>query len=378
MKRNREDEKSGVDHDAANGTSEEREQDPEDLVEASSRKRARTEKVKSTLVVFKLPRVKPGDYRIIVAGLDPPAGSVEDKQHDNSTSKTLIIRIGHNRFDWIDFSKRCNVDDSLNAGFDRNKYYKELMADPNQVSRFRLELEARVREHLEVGNPLPVVYAAGVVVNKVIATFSSWTLTKCSHGISIVTSPDLPGPFLLMTGYDHPTAAVQSGGKKSMRTRHDDLVNMLITMSDPAVSSLSPTVTAVNAHIASKLDKTTKKRDETRTKIAGMLRTKPKLLPRLSNLPLHDATIVDRVASLIQLVGVPIAKRLVQVVYGFVSFLGGSPDCVERIAKFGNVVGVRTTVHWRRLLTAGVITALHNRPVDFFEGLAKFSKKTGI
>lgn len=184
-------------------------------------------------VTFVLPEVQPGIRRIIIAGLDPPANSHPHQQHDNHTSKLLIAELGHNLFDWIDCCKRAAVGTTLNGAFDRKSYYQELLQDPMELTRYRLELEGRVKDHLDVGNLLPLMAAAGVVVNIAIVTFSSWHLADCGYGVMLVTTPDLPHPFLLMTGYDHPTAAVQSGGDETMRKRHHDLVNMLITLHDP-------------------------------------------------------------------------------------------------------------------------------------------------
>ena len=80
------------------------------------------QKIAPVDISFLLPPSFTGERRIIIAGLDPPANSRPDRQHDNFTSKQLIKKLGHHLFDWIDFSKRRKNPLSPES-FDRECYY---------------------------------------------------------------------------------------------------------------------------------------------------------------------------------------------------------------------------------------------------------------
>jgi hypothetical protein len=180
--------------------------------------------------VFRLSACKPGEPRITIAGLDPPANSAEDAQHDNMTSQLVCSKLGGDHFDWIDISKRSG---NYVLGFDRHRYYKKLLADNNDaITRFQQDISARVEEHVNVGNSYPIVYAAGEVVNE------AWERFTCVKRVRVLSQADgieewvtPPGcKFLLLRHHVHPSAALRAGGERGLRARVDRAMNILAAM----------------------------------------------------------------------------------------------------------------------------------------------------
>ena len=86
------------------------------------------------MVPFVLCKVEAGTPRLNIAGLDPLANSKSNKQHDNTTSKALANGFGHDRFDSIDFSKRCvQGGGTLDSGFDRNDHFQAILGGGGKV-----------------------------------------------------------------------------------------------------------------------------------------------------------------------------------------------------------------------------------------------------
>ena len=186
-------------------------------------------KPKTASTTFALPPSTRNCPRLIIAGLDPPANSEQNQQHNNHTSKMMIKVLGNDHFDWIDFSKLAAVGVSLNGAFDRKQHYKTLLASEEEVNRFERELVARVHEEIDVGNTFPIVYAAGEIVNTAFYMFKTITRESviCATLRIYVYSTDQNCKFVCLLGHVHPTAYSQSSGNPKMRARHNLMTTII-------------------------------------------------------------------------------------------------------------------------------------------------------
>jgi hypothetical protein len=210
------------------------------------RDQSKHRKVNFSDITFLLPQHELGIRRIILLGLDPPARSVASTQHNDSTSKTLKKLLGHNRFDWIDFSKRCAADDTLNS-WNRNNHFKEILADPQKIQRFKTEIFARIDSD---PNNHPVLYVCGEVIRRAVEKFQI-TLTTISSEMGIFSGQTASGKKFLMVFGVHPTAAAQSGGNPDMVAklkRHVSIVGKVNDLAnvDNLVSKVMEAMSAEN------------------------------------------------------------------------------------------------------------------------------------
>ena len=98
---------------------------------------------------------------------------IVDEQHNNVTSKRLMLYLGNDYIDWIDFYTLCVIDGKLND-FDRKAYYAKLLSDSVVIDDYEERLGQQVLEQV-AGNNFPLIYAAGSIVNQAFNKFTKMT-----------------------------------------------------------------------------------------------------------------------------------------------------------------------------------------------------------